>query len=187
MFTDLSCIQINQVVADATNQKITDLLANADIDSLTRLVLINAVYFKASWKFAFSPKVSFKGAFASPTGTVKVTYMKRDAQVRILEAGPVNVLELPYSDQNKAMLIILPKYQTRGKRSADQMLEQVSRLDLSSVRTKGVLADTTVTIPKFIHHPVLIDGEYNHFPRYSLHLYRICPINRISIDEFVYM
>merc|ERR1712241_1256145 len=44
--------EINQYVEDVTNQKIKDLLANDDVDGLTRMVLINAVYFKATWQFA---------------------------------------------------------------------------------------------------------------------------------------
>merc|ERR1712156_420540 len=46
--------EINKYVEDVTNQKIKDLLANDDVDGLTRMVLINAVYFKATWQFAFN-------------------------------------------------------------------------------------------------------------------------------------
>jgi len=40
--------QINDLVSEKTNGKIEDLLLEQDIDELTRLVLINAVYFKGS-------------------------------------------------------------------------------------------------------------------------------------------
>merc|ERR1712076_282203 len=46
--------EINRYVEDVTNQKIKDLLADDDVDGLTRMVLINAVYFKANWQFAFN-------------------------------------------------------------------------------------------------------------------------------------
>merc|ERR1712079_845390 len=51
--------EINQYVEDVTNQKIKDLLANDDVDGLTRMVLINAVYFKATWQFAFNADETF--------------------------------------------------------------------------------------------------------------------------------
>merc|ERR1712106_793441 len=42
----LSVKQINNLVLEKTNGKVEDLLLEQDIDELTRLVLINAVYFK---------------------------------------------------------------------------------------------------------------------------------------------
>merc|ERR1711963_590841 len=42
--------EITKYVEDVTNQKIKDLLANDDVDGLTRMVLINAVYFKTYLK-----------------------------------------------------------------------------------------------------------------------------------------
>ncbi len=35
-------------------EKIKDLLAEGDVDSLTRLVLVNAIYFKGSWERKFT-------------------------------------------------------------------------------------------------------------------------------------
>merc|ERR1712130_745538 len=48
--------EINRYVEEATNEKIKDLLADDDVDGLTRMVLINAVYFKANWQFAFADR-----------------------------------------------------------------------------------------------------------------------------------
>jgi serine protease inhibitor len=45
--------QINRWVADRTNDKIKDLLHPEDIDEKTRMVLVNAVYFKAGWHEPF--------------------------------------------------------------------------------------------------------------------------------------
>jgi len=42
----LEFFQINDFVSQKTNGKIEELLLEQDIDELTRLVLINAVYFK---------------------------------------------------------------------------------------------------------------------------------------------
>merc|ERR1711874_353804 len=76
--------EINKYVEEVTNQKIKDLLANDDVDGLTRMVLINAVYFKANWQFAFNADESFEAGFNSPEGSVNVQYMSREADVRML-------------------------------------------------------------------------------------------------------
>merc|ERR1712088_427449 len=55
--------EINRYVEDVTNQKIKDLLADDDVDGLTRMVLINAVYFKANWQFAFNAEETFESSF----------------------------------------------------------------------------------------------------------------------------
>merc|ERR1712088_1270774 len=64
--------EINKYVEDVTNQKIKDLLANDDVDGLTRMVLINAVYFKATWQFAFNADETFEAGFNTPEGSVNV-------------------------------------------------------------------------------------------------------------------
>merc|ERR1712115_62277 len=102
--------EINQYVEDVTNQKIKDLLANDDVDGLTRMVLINAVYFKATWQFAFNADETFEAGFNSPEGSVNVQYMSREADVRMLvdQERQMEILELPYEDPNRSMLIVLP-------------------------------------------------------------------------------
>jgi len=139
--------EINNYVSDNTNQKIQDLLSEDDVDSLTRLVLVNAVYFKADWKFAFSPRDTFSHTFQSPTGSIPTQYMNRDAEVRVLEdkQRQLDILELPYSDPSKAMLIVLPKPGV----STDRIVDRMDGLHLADVRRQGRLADTGISIPKF--------------------------------------
>merc|ERR1712218_669591 len=139
--------EINQYVEDVTNQKIKDLLANDDVDGLTRMVLINAVYFKATWQFAFNADESFEAGFNSPEGSVNVQYMSREADVRMLvdKERKMQILELPYEDPNRSMLIVLPNAGT----STDDLVQRLGDLDLGSIRTDGRLAPTSISIPKF--------------------------------------
>merc|ERR1711971_222371 len=89
--------EINQYVEDVTNQKIQDLLADDDVDGFTRMILINAVYFKANWRFAFSAEETFESSFNSPEGSVSTQYMSREADVRMLvdRERQLQILELP--------------------------------------------------------------------------------------------
>merc|ERR1712184_18151 len=139
--------EINQYVEDVTNQKIKDLLANDDVDGLTRMVLINAVYFKATWQFAFNADETFEAGFNSPEGSVSAQYMSREADVRMLvdQERQMEILELPYEDPNRSMLIVLPNAGT----STHNLVERLDGLDLASIRTNGKLAMTSIFIPKF--------------------------------------
>merc|ERR1712045_178524 len=139
--------EINQYVEDVTNQKIKDLLADDDIDGLTRMVLINAVYFKANWQFAFNAEETFESSFNSPEGSVTTQYMSREADVRMLvdKERQLQILELPYEDPNRSMLIVLPNAGT----STHNLVERLDGLDPASIRTNGKLAMTSIFIPKF--------------------------------------
>merc|ERR1712073_83038 len=132
--------EINQYVEDVTNQKIKDLLANDDVDGLTRMVLINAVYFKATWQFAFNADETFEAGF-------NVQYMSREADVRMLvdQERQMEILELPYEDPSRSMLIVLPNAGT----STQDLVQRLGGLDLASIRTNGKLAKTSIFIPKF--------------------------------------
>ncbi|NWU18736.1 ILEUA inhibitor, partial [Cephalopterus ornatus] len=46
--------QINGWVEERTEGKIQNLLAEGVLDSLTRLVLVNAIYFKGNWEKQFN-------------------------------------------------------------------------------------------------------------------------------------
>ena len=140
-------LQINRYVEDVTNQKIKDLLADDDVDSLTRMVLINAVYFKANWQFAFNAEETFESSFNSPEGSISTQYMSREADVRMLvdQERQLQILELPYEDPNRSMLIVLPNAGT----STHNLVERLDGLDLASIRTNGKLAMTSIFIPKF--------------------------------------
>jgi len=139
--------EINQYVEDVTNQKIQDLLADDDVDGFTRMILINAVYFKASWRFAFSPEETFESSFNSPQGSVSTQYMSREADVRMLvdRERQLEILELPYEDPNRSMLIVLPNAGT----STQDLVQRLDGLDLASIRTDGRRAMTNIFIPKF--------------------------------------
>src|SRR5262249_46464688 len=54
---------INQWVEDQTNQKIKELLKPGILNVDTRMVLTNAIYFKAAWIAPFSPKQTKPGDF----------------------------------------------------------------------------------------------------------------------------
>ena len=67
---------INQWVEKQTNKKIKNLIAPGVIGPLTKLVLVNAIYFKGDWEVKFDKSKTSKGDFhVSPTKIVQTDLM----------------------------------------------------------------------------------------------------------------
>ena len=56
-------LQINEWVAQKTQQKIQNLLSKGSVNELTRLVLVNAIYFKGDWQLPFESTSTCKQMF----------------------------------------------------------------------------------------------------------------------------
>jgi serpin B len=102
---------INAWVAEKTRQKINDLIPPGAVSVMTRLVLTNAIYFKAAWQQQFEEaQTTLQPFFKSPQDTVSVPMMgMMDARFPYAETPDVQVLELPYSGDSLVMLIMLPR------------------------------------------------------------------------------
>ena len=153
MIQQSSHFQINRFVEDATNQKIKDLLGKYYVDVDTRMVLVNAVYFKAKWQIPFNVRDTFSGNFNSPNGSKNVQYMNTIADMRVLddkERG-LKILELPYENPNRSMLIVLPD----GELSTENIAWRLEGLDFSSIRTNEEPITTHIIIPTLLKVPSL--------------------------------
>lgn len=119
---------INHWVEKQSDEKIKDLMPEDTIKDTTRLVLVNAVYFKGQWAEKFDPELTRDGAFRLIDGTqVQVPMMQR-MNAKVLQGSGERfvAIELPYVGDELAMLILLPGY---GK----------TVLDLESQLTPGAL------------------------------------------------
>jgi serpin B len=91
--------KINNWVREVTRKQIKDLIMLDMLDSSTRLVLVNAIYFKGDWADKFDPKLTTdKDIYISPSTTVLVPMMM---QVRYFQWANLDTLssrmvELPY-------------------------------------------------------------------------------------------
>jgi serpin B len=100
---------INQWVRDETRDKIQDLIPSGAIDAMTRLVLANAIYFKAAWLHPFDPDVTAPAPFHLLDGsTVDVPMMHQDEPYRYFAGDGLQALEIPYENGDVSMLILLP-------------------------------------------------------------------------------
>ncbi len=102
--------RINGWVAERTQDRIRDLLSPAHVNAMTRLVLTNAIYFKGAWQDAFSKGATTPAPFHRPDGTtVEAPLMRRVGQYGYREQEDAQVLRLPYTGREAAMIVLLPR------------------------------------------------------------------------------
>lgn len=97
--SDLAASVINHFVSNATHDRIRDLINSRDLDQMTRLVLINAIYFKGTWKNQFPREDTTKMDFyTSATDTVPVDMMRLETEMMYGEIHDLDakVVSLPY-------------------------------------------------------------------------------------------
>lgn len=98
---------INRWVADLTEDQIPSLFPAGSIDTLTRLVLANAVYFHGDWKVPFK-KDSPNEIFHALTGDVSVPTMHGEHNAGIWSGPGWNAGALAYVGDTTSMIIVVP-------------------------------------------------------------------------------
>jgi len=102
---------INDWVSDQTQAKIQDLIPQGAIDSDTRLVLSNAIYFKATWLEPFQESRTEDGPFYGLDGEVsQVSLMSTgsDSSYLYYDGDGFQAIALPYVGGEVSMLVLLP-------------------------------------------------------------------------------
>uniref|UniRef100_A0A8C2L688 Serpin domain-containing protein n=1 Tax=Cricetulus griseus TaxID=10029 RepID=A0A8C2L688_CRIGR len=92
--------------------KIPELLAEGVVDSMTKLVLVNAIYFKGMWREKFRKKDTTDAPFRlnkKDTKTVKMMYQKEKFPFGYIRDLKCKVLEMPYQGEELSMVILLPE------------------------------------------------------------------------------
>ncbi|MFA5460336.1 MAG: serpin family protein [Candidatus Paceibacterota bacterium] len=153
-----SRITINNWVENQTNDKIRDLIPSGMIQTDTKLILTNAIYFLGEWIQQFNVDDTKEENFRiNKNDTVKVMMMQRTdskAVFNYTENRDLQILEMPYSGEELSMLILLPKNNNLEKL---ENLLSVSRLsdwkkNLEEKRVK-------VFIPRFKFESKSFIGE----------------------------
>lgn len=101
--------RINKWVEVKTREKIKDLIPEGSIDPLTRLVLVNAIYFKGDWEEQFDPDDTVEAPFfVTPEKSIEASLMTRTGDYGYSDMGDLQILELPYAGRDLSMVVILP-------------------------------------------------------------------------------
>jgi len=137
---------INKWVEKKTNDKIKNLIQKDVLDSMTRLVLTNAIYFKGNWARQFKKDKTKDAPFTLVDGKkVDIAIMNQTAEFGYLETGSFQGLELPYVDDELSMIILLPK-EIDG---LDEFEKTLTVENLSKWLGKLYKREVVVSVPKF--------------------------------------
>lgn len=145
-FSDPATVpRINAWVDTATAGKITDVIDGLD-DSIVML-LMNAIYFKGSWRSQFDPALTQNAPFATERGTSYSARMMHleTQQVALASLNGVQALDLPYGNAAFTMTAILPPSST----DVDAFIETLDQSRWEAII--GALHHTKadVYLPKF--------------------------------------
>jgi len=145
--TDLenSRVTINNWVEDKTEDKIKDLIPKGILSDLTRLVLTNAIYFKANWSDQFDAEDTRDGKFTLIYGDkVDVKMMNKESNFNYGETNDLKILEMNYLGEDLSMLIILPNLN-----SPIVVEETLSKENIEKWKEDMKTEKVIVSLPKF--------------------------------------
>lgn len=142
---DTSRKEINQWVSDQTNDRINDLLPEDSITGLTRLVLTNAIYFKASWLHQFEPGMTEDADFTLISGQkVQVPMMRQTETFGYASENGYQLISLPYEGNKLSMVIILP-----DEGNYSRVEEGLGDFDIQGLASSVSYVQLDLEMPKF--------------------------------------
>jgi len=143
---DLDANIINNWCKMHTDGMIPKILSKEDISPNSVMLLLNAVYFKASWTTKFNSKESCDKDFTKQDGTiVKHTMMHRKTGANYGQNDLCKMLCLPYGNKGWSMYVLLPN---EGKTIGD-IIQGLSAQKLEEQRANMTLETVDILMPRF--------------------------------------
>ena len=139
-------VMINQWVDDKTRHKIAEIIGPGVLNDLTRMVLVNAIYFKGTWATKFRESATQPDNFyPQPDTTITVPFMHMRGQFSYGENDQLQLVALPYVGRQLEMIILLPR-----SRDGIGQLEKALTVASLSAWTSGMRnQQVDVALPKF--------------------------------------
>lgn len=154
---DKSRLTINSFIEQSTEHKIKDLLAPGAIAKETKMVLTNAVYFKADWQQSFEPSATVDAPFfVSKARTTQSKLMTTTHSFRYAKTADAQVVELPYASGQTSMMIVLPNDKD-GLTKVENAIKDTSIATWASALSS---TEVNVKLPRFTstHHVSLAEA-----------------------------
>lgn len=137
---------INDWIADRTQGQIEDMIPEGALDSTTRLVLVNAIYFKAGWLFPFDTGATADSSFTLLDGSDVTGPMMhhRAARVPYAQHDGYQTIALPYTGETVEMVIVVP-----DTGQFETVESELSPQFLTEARAGIETFDVNLRMPKF--------------------------------------
>jgi len=138
--------EINQWVSDETRGMIDRVLD--DLHPMTKLVILNAIYFKGAWKVPFEKEATHQDTFFGSVEN-QVDFMTKKDDIRALkyDDNKFTALELPYVG-NASMVIFLPD----ERNGIEQLVQSLTSSEIERVindLSQTAAVESDLYLPKF--------------------------------------
>jgi len=141
--TEGARVAINDWVEEKTEGRIQDMLPPGVLTPLTRMVLVNAIWFKANWATQFEPDLTAPGNFTLLDGnTVETPLMHGNVTMPYTTGDGFSAAAIPYAGDAE-MVVVLPD---AGR--FEEVAAALSSNDLD-VTVAGEQREVDLTMPKF--------------------------------------
>lgn len=136
---------LNRKVSTKTKGKISNLLPEGSISSMTKIVLINTLYFKADW--AKRMDIKLQDTFTLQDGsTEEIGFVSADTLVRHNTIEGNDVLEVPLVEDNYAMVFVLPNVNSDLDKVLDASMDANSRIASAVLNSESELEEKIARI-----------------------------------------
>ncbi|XP_019958087.2 leukocyte elastase inhibitor [Paralichthys olivaceus] len=147
--------EINTWVEQQTENKIKDLLKPGTVSAMTRLALVNAIYFKGNWMNRFDEANTKEMLFKvnqTESKPVQMMYQMKKLPYNYIPDHALQILELPYVGEELSMFILLPEESTKGSAPLLKLEEKLTQERLNEWTDRenmDVQSEILVHLPKF--------------------------------------
>merc|ERR1712098_111475 len=133
--------KINGFVKTATKDMISELVTARNLNPLTAMVLVNALYFKGMWKNTFNKELTREGTFYTEAdGEVKVDFMHMEASIKMGRINGFEVVALPYAGDRYTMYLMADHQGGHSRRAV--MLRLFEKRLEDSITGEKILANS---------------------------------------------
>jgi serine protease inhibitor len=135
---------INNWVKSKTHNKIEKVINT--IPGNAMMYLINAIYFKGTWKYQFDKIKRVAGPFYTDgSGTISANFMTQKATFNYLDNDILSAIELPYGNSGFSMVVLLPH---TGK-NVMSIVDKITPETWDSWCNSMEPTDVTLKLPRF--------------------------------------
>jgi serpin B len=143
---------INAWVAEATRDRIRDLIPPGALDRETRLVLVNAIHMKAPWASPFPKGATKPAPFLVGGGQpAEVPTMVSKTTAGLVRHDGYSLITLPYAQGQLQFVIALP-----DRADGLAALEKAATPDLFAAAADAPQSEIVLHLPKFKLEPPLL-------------------------------
>ena len=167
-------LKANSWVSLKTNNLINKLLTIRDTTG-AKMIILNTIYFKATWMNQFKSTDTYSGKFKSLSGDKNRLFMTHRNSYDYYENDNMQCIDLPYTDNRYSMRFIMP----RQAQAIDTLLQNSKMV--FNIPLKNTLVD--LFLPKFEHRQkITLQKSFRNMGMTDLFLANKADLSLISKD-----